>query len=136
MRTSKLLLFGWLALGAALLLRGDFSGAPFVWALGLAAAAWNRLDSRKRSYKVGLKTSQGEVTVEADRDKSSDEEPEGVPSCPGASIRPEPEGPLGPPPGPEPKGTGEFDRERLATIPERYGLPKAEELGKFFRGED
>ena len=110
MRTSKLLLFGWLALGAALLLRGDFSGAPFVWALGLAAAAWNRLDSRKRSYKVGLKTSQGEVIVEADRDKSSDEEPEGAPSCPGASIRPEPEGPCrtsqAPPPGSDCSYTG------------------------------
>jgi hypothetical protein len=59
-RTSKVLLVFWLALGAA---------APFalvvtdnilvLWITGLLALIWNRVDSRARAYRMTLKAPGG-----------------------------------------------------------------------------
>jgi hypothetical protein len=54
-RTSKIILGLWLALGAFLLLRGGVGTYDgMLWTAGLAAAAWNRIDSRTKGYKLSV----------------------------------------------------------------------------------
>ena len=56
MKTSKIMLALWLALGAGLLAFGDFDQSKaMVWGLGLLIVAWNRLDSRRQGYTASVR---------------------------------------------------------------------------------
>lgn len=53
--TSKILLVVWLVLGGALLLVQDLTTNRLIlYAVGLIAVIWNRMDSRNKSYKIAL----------------------------------------------------------------------------------
>jgi hypothetical protein len=64
-KTSKLALAFWLALGAAILISGraDAPGGS-MWALGLLVCAWNRIDSRAKGYRASVKVGGVEASVD------------------------------------------------------------------------
>jgi hypothetical protein len=55
MRTSKIALLGWTALGVWLLLNGELGSEKLaIYLAVLGVLVWNRIDSRKRGYRVSL----------------------------------------------------------------------------------
>jgi hypothetical protein len=63
-KTSKLMLAVWLALGGALALRGVGEFEAAVWALGAVITVWNRLDSRAKGYKASVSVAGVEASVD------------------------------------------------------------------------
>ena len=54
-RTSKILLIVWLALGAGLLAFTEVGPYELgFWGSGLAVLVWNRIDSRGKAYKFSV----------------------------------------------------------------------------------
>ena len=70
MTTSKIMLGAWIVLGGVLLIKGVGPAEGTMWACGLLATVWNRIDSRKRGYKMSLSLpGGGEARLESKGEK-------------------------------------------------------------------
>jgi hypothetical protein len=66
-RTSKVLLVGWIVVGATVLLTSDLtSNHALIYGLTLVAVVWNRIDSRTKGYRLSL-SGPGGVAVKLER---------------------------------------------------------------------
>jgi hypothetical protein len=75
LKTSKIFLLLWLLLGAGLLVFSSLTLHELVlYALGLAAMVWNRIDSRGKAYKFSMHAPGGAgVTMESAQNGDEEE---------------------------------------------------------------